>query len=254
MDHEAEVIKSQMEETRSSLAEKLETLENQVVGTVQQTTAAVSNTVEAVKDTVESVKDAVEETMEKAKDSVHDTVETIQESLNLPHQVQRHPWGMFTGSVALGVLTGYLLPAGRRRPRSYRYQAPSGDGFSARRSNLSEEFLHETSAGYTPGAAEPAAAPPPQPSTFSKVGGVLGSELDKLKGLAIGTALGLVRDLVVDRLPETMRPDLTNMVNEVTEKLGGKVLPSPVLGQFQSHEPASSETRFTQSTPSSFNG
>ncbi len=248
MDHEAEVIKSQMEETRSSLAEKLETLESQVVGTVQQTTAAVSNTVEAVKGTVESVKGAVEETVEKAKDSVHQTVETIQESLNIPRQVQHHPWGMFTGSVALGLLTGYFLPSAHRRARGYR---ETGLGFG--RSGLAEEFLEEPTTSRAPEVPESAgAAPSSGPSAFSKIGEALGGELGKLKGLAIGTTLGLVRDLVVDRLPESMRPDLTNMVNEVTEKLGGKVLPSPVLSQFQRHEHFAPEDRFTHPTPPGF--
>lgn len=239
MDHEAEVIKTQMEETRSSLAEKLETLEHQVVGTVQQTTTAVSNTVEAVKETVESVKDAVENTVEKAKDSVHETVESIQQSLDLPRQVQRHPWGMFTGSVALGVLTGYLLPTEFRRSQGPR--ATSGNGFRPRATDLHEDLVRE-----------PAAANPSGPSMLHQVGDALGGELTKLKGLAIGTALGVVRDLLVDRLPDTMRPDLTNMVNEVTEKLGGKVLPSPVLGQFQHHEPTSEELRFRRPASSGF--
>jgi hypothetical protein len=251
MDHEAEVIKHQMEETRTSLAEKLETLEHQVVGTVQQTTAVVSNTVEAVKETVESVKGAVGDTVEKAKESVHDTVESLQESLNIPRQVERHPWGMFTGSVALGLLAGYLLPTGQRRSYRYAHRAPGGDGYLSRRSNLNEEFRHETSAGYGAGAAEVA---PSKPSALNKLSGVLGNEMGKLKELAIGTALGLVRDLVVDRLPESMRPDLTNMVNEITENLGGKVLPSPVLGQFQTHERASSEGRFPRGAPSGYDG
>jgi ElaB/YqjD/DUF883 family membrane-anchored ribosome-binding protein len=248
MDHEAEVIKSQMEETRSSLAEKLETLESQVLGTVQQTTAAVSNTVEAVKSTVQSVKGAVEETVEKAKGSVHETVETIQESLDIPRQVQRHPWGMFTGSVALGFLTGYLLSTERRRIPGYRAM---GNGAVPRRGPLTEEFLEATSAGYGPETPAHAAAPS-QPSAFSKVSHALAGELGKLKGLAIGTTLGLVRDLVTDRLPESVRTDVNNMVNEVTEKLGGKVLPSPVLGEFQRPAaPAAPETRFTQ-PPSAF--
>lgn len=253
MDHEAEVIKHQMEETRSSLAEKLETLEHQVVGTVQQTTTAVSNTVEAVKETVESVKDAVGDTVERAKESVHETMESLQESLDIPRQVERHPWGMFTGSVALGLLTGYLLPTGHGRSHGRGYRASSsGDGHLSRRSNLSEEFRHETSAGYAAGAAESAASS--EPSTLGKLGGVLGGELVKLKGLAIGTALGVVRDLLVDRLPETMRPDLTKTVNEITEKLGGKVLPSPVLGQFQTHRPAASEVRPPSGAPTGYDG
>ena len=96
---------------------------------------------------------------------------------------------------------------------------------------------------------------PSEPSALSKVGDALGNEMDKLKELAIGTALGLVRDLVVDRLPDSMRSDLTNMVNEVTENLGGKVLPSPVLGQFQTRERASSsEGRLPPGAPSGYDG
>jgi ElaB/YqjD/DUF883 family membrane-anchored ribosome-binding protein len=95
MDNESEVIRQQMEETRTSLAEKLETLEQQVVGTVQGATTAVA-------DTVESVKDAVQETVSTVQESVHD-------ALDLSRHVERHPWAMVGGSVALGYLAGRLL-------------------------------------------------------------------------------------------------------------------------------------------------
>jgi ElaB/YqjD/DUF883 family membrane-anchored ribosome-binding protein len=236
MDHEAEVIKTQMEETRSSLAEKLETLEQQVVGTVQQATAAVATTVETVKDTVETVKGAVEDTVEMARGSVQDTVGAIQETLNLSHQVRRHPWGVFGGSVALGLLGGYLLPSSPR-PRGYGRRET---GYARERSSLTRASappVQEATSGYAPGVHESAGvAPPSRPSSVSKLGDLLGSELAKLKGLAIGTALGLVRDGLMDHLPEPMRPDVTNVLNDLTEKLGGKVLPSPVLGQFQRNE------------------
>src|ERR1700681_3970542 len=84
MDNETEVIKHQMEETRTSLTDKLETLENQVVETVQETTTAVADTVENVK-------------------------EAVQETVNLRHQVERHPWPMLGLSVATGYLAGRLF-------------------------------------------------------------------------------------------------------------------------------------------------
>jgi hypothetical protein len=54
MDNEEskEVILQQMQDTRSSLADKLENLEQQVVDTVHTATNAVADTVSSVKDAV----------------------------------------------------------------------------------------------------------------------------------------------------------------------------------------------------------
>src|SRR5262245_52369843 len=67
MDNESEVIRQQMEQTRSALTAKVELLEHQVVETVHGATAAVS-------ETVGNVKDVVQETVQTVKDSVHETV------------------------------------------------------------------------------------------------------------------------------------------------------------------------------------
>src|SRR5262245_55877302 len=98
-DEQPKVIRHQMEETRASLTEKLETLEHQVVGTVQGATSAVT-------ETVENVKEAVAETVETVKGTVRETVETVKETFDLSRQVDRHPWLMVGGSVALGFLCG----------------------------------------------------------------------------------------------------------------------------------------------------
>src|SRR5262249_38838293 len=90
MDDSPEVIRQQMEETRAALSEKLETLEQQVVGTVKDARAAVTDTVETV------------------KGAVHDTVETVKETFDVSRQVERHPWAMLGGSIALGFLGGRL--------------------------------------------------------------------------------------------------------------------------------------------------
>jgi len=97
-----EVIRQQMDETRSHLAEKLQALENQVSSTVEETTAALSETVEAVKETVENVTEIVEE-----------TVQSCGQLFDLRQQTERHPWLVFGGSVALGCLAAQLLGRGR---------------------------------------------------------------------------------------------------------------------------------------------
>lgn len=102
---EPELIHQQMEETRSSLADKLDILEQKVTDTVQDAKAAVSHTVEVVKESVES------------------TVDSVKETLNLRLQVERHPWTMVGASAAVGFLGGWLLPPSPRHRRG-----PMGQG------------------------------------------------------------------------------------------------------------------------------
>ena len=101
MENECEVIRQQMDETRTAMTDKIETLEQQVVDTVQAASAAVSETVQTV------------------KDSVHETVETVKDTFDLPRQVERRPWTMMAGATALGYLGGYLL--NRTNGREARY-------------------------------------------------------------------------------------------------------------------------------------
>jgi hypothetical protein len=59
-------------------------------------------------------------------------------------------------------------------------------------------------------------------------------EIAQLKGLAIGAALSIVRDLVSRSLPEQARQSLAETVDGFTTKLGGK--PIQGLVPEQSHE------------------
>lgn len=104
-----ETIRKQMEQTRSALTQKLEVLEKKVTDTVAEATSAVAETVTTVKDKVES-------TVETVKDTVESTVETVSEALNLRLQVERHPWAMVGGSMAVGFLGGLFFgpPPGRQ--------------------------------------------------------------------------------------------------------------------------------------------
>src|SRR5262245_3254490 len=99
---EPEAIRQQMDATRSSLTEKLEVLEQKVSSTVDVATTAVEDTVATVKESVEASATAV-------KDSVAASVHTVAEAFDLGRQVQRHPWAMVGGSVAVGFLGGWLL-------------------------------------------------------------------------------------------------------------------------------------------------
>lgn len=163
-----EVIRQQMEETRSQLSEKLEILETQITDTVQSTSNAVSETVEAVKGTVDSV-----------TESVQDTMHSVGEALDLRLQAERHPWLVFGGAVAAGfVASGYLFPA--RTPAPVMQMTTDSTGAAV--------------------AYVPTPAAPPRESW-------LGNQMRLLRGMAVGALMDVVRDIAAKGLPRpNVRP------------------------------------------------
>ncbi|HWY86559.1 MAG TPA: hypothetical protein VNX28_07540 [Gemmataceae bacterium] len=212
MDNE-DVIREQMEDTRTSLTEKLESLEKQVSTTVQGATTNVAETVEAVKDTVAAVKDTVQDTVASVKESVEETISTVKDTvhegwsavkgmLDVPGLVESYPWAMFGGSVALGfILEGLLVKPAR----------PGGTVMG------------------TPGPALPpdhysgeafVAAKRPAPSMFSEVVKTFEPEIKRLKGLALGVLFSALRDAVVRAAPDNMTGKLAEIFDSVSQKMG----------------------------------
>ncbi len=236
-----EVIRHQMEETRESLAEKLEVLEKKVTDTVQEATSAVSETVqeakEAVSETVEVVKDTVESTVETVKETVSSTLDTIRDTLDLRGQVEQHPWPMVGGAMALGFVGGWLMGPARKaswqpepawQPEEAAAEAPASPNWG---SNMRWEPASQR---------QPEAR---QPSWWDHLLSAFGSEIDKLKGLALGTLGGVVRDLVAEAVPENLKPTVVEIVNDLTTKLGGKPIEGRVLPETQCQQEGGQETR-----------
>lgn len=205
MDNEPEVICQQMEETRASLADKLETLENKVVETVSGATCAVT-------ETVETVKEAVQETVSTVQ-------ETVSNAFDLNHHVQCHPWAMVAGSVAVGFIAGKMLPP---EERSTTFQ--SNDGESYRMTRQAQRFMPESE-----GDKEPYSRGREEKSSWFGLGESFQPEINKLKRLALGTLLGLVRDFVSESAPPQLRPRLQEVMNNFTTKLGGETVEGPLM-------------------------
>jgi ElaB/YqjD/DUF883 family membrane-anchored ribosome-binding protein len=202
MDQEPDVIRQQIEETRSSLTDKLETLENQVRGTV------------------EGAKATVQETIASVKSGVQDTVASVKRTFDLTCQVRQHPWGMIAGSVLAGFVTGTLL---HRRPThhgGWGTIAPSRPGQDgAARSEAPR------SSGTNLGGA---LAPPETPSLLGRLYQQFEGEIEQVKEVAIGAAMGLVRDLVKQSLPQ-LAPHIEQVMNSATTKMGGKPIDQPLV-------------------------
>jgi hypothetical protein len=218
MPPETELIKQQMGQTRASLTEKMETLENKVLGTVHQTTDTVSNTVQlvgsTVRDTVQQVGCTVRDTTQDVRATMHETVGSVRDALDLSRQMQEHPWVMLGGSVFVGYVGGRLLDSLERG------RLPSLPSLPA----APERLLPEGSEVRERLEAVPA----PRRSTSSFLSALLDTfapELDKLKRVALGAALGLVRDKVGESVPPQMRENFTELMDRVTQKLGGEPPP-----------------------------
>jgi ElaB/YqjD/DUF883 family membrane-anchored ribosome-binding protein len=220
MENEAEVIRKQMEETRTSLSEKLEALETQVTDTVKETTESVGETVETV---TEAVKDTAS--------SVAQTVQAVTETFNISAHVQRNPWLAMGCSAGAGFLLGLWLTPSRSTALSGMTSGttPSSTPSSAPSANP------WPSASPTPAPPEPARAPesfnghagaqePARENPWQALFDSWKPMFDQLKGLALGATVGVAGQMLVKALPESLRKDVNEMLTGVTKAMGGTPL------------------------------
>jgi hypothetical protein len=59
------------------------------------------------------------------------------------------------------------------------------------------------------------------------------SEIHKLKALALSTMLGAVRDVITSSAPPQIAPQLGEIIDTATVKLGGEPIRGPVLSMFR---------------------
>lgn len=171
MSEDAEVIRQQMDETKAQLAEKLETLELQVAETVQSTGNVVSATVEAVQETVENVTGAVQ-----------DAVQSVNHAFDLRRQLDKHPWYVLGGSVALGFLAHELL------------------GGKASKFKVSALSANNMAAGDGGSVNSPSTARPLVAATGTA--GNKKSSWNELQELAMETIVGLVKEVAKQSVPQ----------------------------------------------------
>ncbi len=184
-----EVIRQQMEETKSHLSEKLVSLETQVSETVQSTGTAVNATVEAVQETVETVTGAVQ-----------DAVQSVSNAFDLRRQIERHPLLVLGGATVLGYLAVEFLRGQPKKSVPLNALAiepcPSAD-----------------SAG--PGNGVPAveSAATAAAITAAYESGLRSSSRHQLQDLAIRSLISVVQDIASRAVPQA--------VNFLTRNLAG---------------------------------
>jgi ElaB/YqjD/DUF883 family membrane-anchored ribosome-binding protein len=233
MADEPEVIQRELDETRHSLAEKLGAIGEKVSGTVEN----VTETVESVTETVEQTVEAVTGTVQAVGETAQETVEAVKQAFNFSEQYENHPWLFFAGSVALGFVGGKLVEnVGSRRERApephFHSSHRNGNGHAETyATRAAERFFEEpiptaSSADQGNGKAKESG---PTTSWLGRLAEHFGGELNKLKGLALGTMFGVARDMITQALPQKLKSELGNVFDSMTETAGGKPIHGPIL-------------------------
>jgi ElaB/YqjD/DUF883 family membrane-anchored ribosome-binding protein len=167
---------------------------------IDSTRSAMADKLEAlenrVMDTVQSAQEAVQDSLQGAKD----TVASVKRTFDIKHQIEQRPWTIMGGCLLVGLALGHLMPRGR--PQSLK--APG------RRA----EHGNDATAGPAPRFRT---EPPSQPGVLEP----FREEIDKVKGIAIGYVLGLVRDSIKDTVPQ-LATQIGELLDGITTKLGGE--------------------------------
>jgi len=211
-----ELIRKQMVDTRTSLSDKLEALEKKVADTVQPVTDAVERTTEAVAQTAETVKDSVKAVTEQVEAGVKSFTSTF----DLRRQAERHPWLVLGVAATSGCLIGTILG---RRPRP-QHEAPARSKHHSKGSNGASHSTEWSGARRVREKDQPA-----KPSLFAE-------EIRTLKGLAISSLLGFVRDLAKRAMPGSIGERIAEEVDTLTTRMGGQPLKSPVIAEAPANE------------------
>jgi hypothetical protein len=77
----------------------------------------------------------------------------------------------------------------------------------------------DESSSWFAGESHPASS---GPGLFASLGQMFGPEFDRLKGMALGMAMGVARDLIVKSVPPNLTAQVHDLVDDVTRKLGGE--------------------------------
>lgn len=234
-----DLIHHELEETQAALSDKLEKLQEKVLGTVEGATGAVTETVQAIKGTVQNTTSAVNETVEAVRDSVKETVSSVKDTvthtvqggvdamkdvMNVPLQVQRHPWLMVGGSFAAGFMLGRIF-----HPGDFALESPGAEEVAM----TPKGHGHARNGGHRE-KREKAEAP----GLLTSITEQIAPELQQLRGLGLAMLAGFVKDALAQALPKEHRPQVNEIFDRITRKLSGEREPHR-----KHHEEAKSHRR-----------
>jgi ElaB/YqjD/DUF883 family membrane-anchored ribosome-binding protein len=172
---------------------------------MQQTREALTEKLETLEQKVASSVSAVTHTVANVKAKVDEGVESVKDVVDVQAHVERHPWLMLGGSVLCGYVLGNVLHSEHSVVLERSLDQTTAERPNRNGRNAPETHESEANGANWLGAFEP--------------------ELKKLKSLALGVALGTVRELLTSEVPPHMADQLRNVIDAITKKAGGEPIP-----------------------------
>ena len=168
---------------------------------IDTTRSAMADKLEALEDRMIDTVQSAQETVKDSIQSAKDTVASVKRTFDIKHQVEQRPWTMVGGCFLAGLaLGGHLIPRGRPQASKTRRRPQQT-------------------------AILPLPAPTPQlqaePPSRPGILEPFQEEIDKVKGIAIGYVMGLVRDSIKESVPQ-LAPKIDELMDGITTKLGGE--------------------------------
>jgi len=143
----------------------------------------------------------------------------VKHTFDLARQVDQHPWAMFAGATALGFIGTRLLS------RAMTPASPAAISASTATA-VAPAPPHGNGFGITSNAN---AAPAPQQTWWSFIADHYGEELAKVKGLAIASAAGVAREMLIANAAPPIADRIKEVIDGITSKLGAKPIEGPIL-------------------------
>ena len=159
-------------------------------------------------------------TLEASAKEKFEDVKEAAAGFSFSEQQDKHPWSFFLGAIGTGFVIGSLLAhSSDEEPlaaagRSYQFKPAAAR--EERHSLLHDGMALAASSGIA-----------------KVINDTLGSEMKEAKKWAIGTALGVVRELARDKIPASMADKASDVFDKLTRSLGGE----PIKGRLFSSEP-----------------
>ena len=166
---------------------------------IDTTRTAMSDKMAALEDKVMNTVQSAQDTVTNSIQSAKDTVASVKETFDLKHQVEQRPWTIVGGCFLAGLVVGHLMPGGRPASNKPMAAPPFNGSYGM--------------SGPAPRMQLEAPSPPSILEPFQE-------EIDKVKGIAIGYVMGLVRDSIKESVPQ-MGSNIDELMNGITTKLGG---------------------------------
>ncbi len=141
----------------------------------------MSETLASLTGKLEELEEQVSASVQSVKDSVH----SVRETVDLKRQFRQRPWLFVSGAATIGFLVGF---------RSDNQFTPNG---SSGASNDTHESVNHSESNAN--VVRPRAAR--EPGWLANLGESFRPEIAELKGLVIGTLLGIAREIITNQLP-----------------------------------------------------